>query len=176
MRCLRSGGIIGYPTEAVYGLGCDPFDPAAVARLLDIKARPVGMGLILIAATFEHLAPLLDTLPAAKRRRALATWPGPATWVWPAQPWVPRWLRGDHVGLAVRVTNHPVASALCAAWGGPLVSTSANLSGRPPARDALTVRRCLGASIDLLLHGTVDPGRRPTEIRDAQSGQILRAA
>ncbi|MGA7800564.1 MAG: Sua5/YciO/YrdC/YwlC family protein, partial [Gammaproteobacteria bacterium] len=96
VRCLRAGGVVGYPTEAVYGLGCDPFDHAAVARLLDIKSRPVSMGLILIAATFEHLAPLLEKLPTRMQQRALASWPGPVTWVWPARSWVPRWLRGDH--------------------------------------------------------------------------------
>ncbi len=174
MRCLRAGGVVGYPTEAVYGLGCDPFDHAAVARLLDIKSRPVSMGLILIAATFEHLAPLLEKLPTRMQQRALASWPGPVTWVWPARSWVPRWLRGDHAGLAVRVTDHPVAAALCSAWGGPLVSTSANRSGHPPTRSPLAVQQRLGADIDYLLHGPVGARREPTEIRDAASGRVLR--
>ncbi|MEJ2645757.1 MAG: L-threonylcarbamoyladenylate synthase [Gammaproteobacteria bacterium] len=174
VRCLRAGGVVAYPTEAVYGLGCDPFDHLAVTRLLDIKRRPVGMGLILVATDFQYLAPLVETLPDKLQRRVLASWPGPVTWIWPAQPWVPRWLRGDHAGLAVRVTDHPVAGALCRAWGGPLVSTSANRSGHPPARSALTVQQRLGSDVDWLLHGPVGASRRPTEIRDALSGRIVR--
>jgi L-threonylcarbamoyladenylate synthase len=172
---LRAGGVVAYPTEAVYGLGCDPLNEAAVLRLLAIKGRPLDKGLIVIASDMAQLAPFIETLTSEMRQRLDATWPGPVTWLLPARPHTPSWLRGRHASLAVRVTAHPLASALCEAFGGPLVSTSANPSGRPPARSPLQVRlRC--PSVDLILHGPTGDLKSPTPIRDAATGQTLRAA
>ena len=128
---LRRGGVIAYPTEAVWGLGCDPFDESAVLRLLAIKQRPVEKGLILIAATLEQLKPLIDVaaVPTDRLADVLSSWPGPYTWVMPATAQAPRWITGQHRGIAVRVSQHPTVVGLCQAYGGALVSTSANLSG-----------------------------------------------
>ena len=173
VRVLRAGGVIAYPTEAVYGLGCDPLNRQAVDRLLAIKQRPLSKGLILIASRFDQLAPFVQRLPDALRRRLDETWPGPVTWLLPANPATPRWLRGEHASLAVRVTAHPLAAALCDSFGGAIVSTSANPSGRPPARSALQVRlRCPG--VDLVMHGATGGLMRPTAIRDAITGRVLR--
>ena len=131
-RALRRGGIVAYPTEGVYGLGCDPADADAVGRLLGLKGRPAGKGLILIADRLDALIPWLAPLDDVTRARVVPSWPGPVTWLLPAAPHVPRAVRGDHDTLAVRVTAHPPAVALCAAWGGPLVSTSANRAGGEP--------------------------------------------
>ncbi len=174
VRVVRSGGLVAYPTEAVYGLGCDPRNEAAVRRLLALKRRPPHKGLILIAADFAQLAPFLQPLTSADHARLAATWPGPYTWLIPARSDTPRWLRGRHDTLAVRVTAHPLAAALCRTCGHPLVSTSANLSGHPPARGALAVRRQLGAAIDYLLPGSTGGAARPTEIRDLRSGRRVR--
>lgn len=173
-RIAQAGGLIAYPTEAVYGLGCDPRNEAAVRRLLALKRRPMHKGLILIAADFAQLAPFLQPLTAADHARLAATWPGPYTWLIPARPDTPRWLRGRHETLAVRVTAHPLAAALCRACGHPLVSTSANFSGRPPARSALAVRRQLGTAMDYLLPGPTGGAAQPTEIRDLRSGRRVR--
>jgi len=173
-RVVKTGGLIAYPTEAVYGLGCDPRNEAAVRRLLALKRRPVHKGLILIAADFAQLAPFLQPLTPADRVYLAATWPGPYTWLLPARPDTPHWLRGRHETLAVRVTAHPLAAALCRACGHPLVSTSANFSGRPPTRSALAVRRQLGTTIDYLLPGPTGGAARPTEIRDLRSGRRVR--
>lgn len=171
---LRRGAVIAYPTEAVYGLGCDPLDRTAVERLFAIKRRRADKGLILIASRFEQLAPLLQPPDPAIAARLAATWPGPVTWLIPAAPTTPAWLTGGRPKLAVRVTAHPLAAALCEAFGGPLVSTSANSSGRPAARSALqAMLRCPG--VDLVLHGALGGRDRPSEIRDAQSGATLRA-
>lgn len=173
-RVLRDGGVIAYPTEAVYGLGCDPLNRDAVQRILEIKQRPMSKGLILIASDFDQLRPFVSPLTDAIRSRIAVTWPGPVTWVMPAPPSTPVWLRGQHQSLAVRVTAHPLAAALCRAFGGPIVSTSANASGRPPARNALQARlRCPG--IDLVLNGPTGGAGRPTTIRDAVSGELFRA-
>ncbi|MGO4221252.1 Sua5/YciO/YrdC/YwlC family protein [Lysobacter sp. TAF61] len=174
---LHQGSVIAYPTEAVWGLGCDPFDEVAVMRLLAIKQRPVDKGLILIAGTLDQLDGLLDwqALPAPRRDAVLASWPGPNTWIVPTTARVPRWITGAHRGVAVRVSDHPTVIALCAAFGGPLVSTSANLSGEPPAhlRDGLDER--LLALLDGVTDGETGGLAAPTTIRDALSGAQLRA-
>ena len=176
LATLQGGGVVAYPTEAVWGLGCDPFDEAAVIRLLAIKQRPVDKGLILTAGELAQLDGLLDwdALPAGRRAAVLASWPGPHTWVVPATPRVPAWITGAHAGVAVRVSAHPAVVALCAAFGGPLVSTSANLSGQPPAfrRDALDPEML--ARIDATSDGETAGIAAPTAIRDARSGEVLR--
>ena len=174
IRCLERGELIAYPTEAVYGLGCDPLDRQAVARLLALKRRPVSKGLILIAADFQQLAPYIRPLPPQRMAPVLASWPGPHTWLLPASPAVPEWLRGAHSTLAVRVTAHPLAAALCRAWGGPLVSTSANRAGQPPATCALRVRCLFHPHLCCVLPGPTGGLERPTPIRDGRSGRQVR--
>jgi L-threonylcarbamoyladenylate synthase len=174
IRILGSGGVIAYPTEGVFGLGCNPWNQSAVNRLLAIKKRPLSKGLIIIAATLEQLHSFIEPLSESARARLEVTWPGPVTWVLPAQD-APPWLRGDHTTLAVRVTAHPIAAALCRVWGGPLVSTSANISTRPPARTALAVRHQLGRQVDAIVAGQTQGAKGPTEIRDLATEQIIRS-
>ena len=171
---IWSGGVIAYPTEAVFGLGCDPLNGPAVARILAIKQRAPAKGFILIATDIAQLEPFMQ-LDAAMRAQVLQTWPGPVTWVVPASAGVPGWLSGGRDTLAVRVTAHPVARALCEATGLALVSTSANLSGHSPLRSPPAVRRLLGDKVDYVVPGTVGTRKNPTEIRDARTGRILRA-
>jgi L-threonylcarbamoyladenylate synthase len=176
VRRLGAGGVIAYPTETVYGLGCDPFNATAVLKLLDLKRRNIDQGLILIAGDFAHLEPLLSPLAATIRDRVTRSWPGPVTWALPCLPETPLWLRGAHHSLAVRVTSHPLARALCEAWNGPLVSTSANRHGSPPATKALGVQMAFNGELDYILHGTVAGTGRPSEIRDGLTGRVLRGA
>lgn len=171
---LRRGGVIAYATESVFGLGCDPLNSTAVTRLLQIKDRPQAKGLILIAANWAQLRPLLQPLDKLTQDKIDASWPGAVTWVLPAQAWVPRWLRGRHNSLAVRIPAHAQARALCSAFGGPVVSTSANPSGRPAAKTSLRVRQYFGDKIDCVLPGTVGGAARPSEIRDAVTGWVVR--
>lgn len=172
-RVVGRGGVIAYPTEAVWGLGCNPWNPAAVARILDLKGRPASKGLIVIAATVAQLSPYVVFPSPEVRAQVVATWPGPVTWILPVTPGVPAWLRGGRGSLAVRVTAHPVAAALCR-LAGPLVSTSANPAGRSPARSVLAVHRYFGARIDYRVPGATGSRSRPTEIRDARTGLVLR--
>ncbi len=175
-RLLRQGGVIAYPTEAVWGLGCDPFNETAVRRLLAIKQRPVDKGLILIAGQLHLLRPLLelDALPASRLDDVLATWPGPHTWTLPASPRTPSWITGQHASLAVRVSAHPGVIALCEAFGGPVVSTSANLAGQPPARTREALAPELLVQLDGVMEGETGGLERPTQIRDAMTGQHYR--
>lgn len=166
--------MVAYPTEGVFGLGCDPQNAAAVLRVLAIKDRPVQKGLILIASDRAQLSAYVCPDPEMEQRIA-ATWPGPVTWLLPAGPLAHPWLTGGGNRLAVRVTDHPVAAALCRAFGAPIVSTSANLSGRPPAKSALAVRKWLRArGFDYLVPGGTGTQSGPTEIRDGRSGAVLR--
>ena len=173
-RLIGRGGILAYPTESVFGLGCDPLNESAVMRLLRLKQRDVRKGVILIADRYERLAPYVGRLPEARLAEVRSDWPGPFTWLMPAASWVPHWLTGDHPTLAMRVTDHPIAAALCREAGMPLVSTSANLSGRPPARTPLQARIRCGGEVDMIVHGRTGGLARSTTIRDALSGDTLR--
>lgn len=174
VRTLRAGGLVAYPTEAVFGLGCDPRNESALERLLELKRRPTDKGLILLAADAAQLSDWVEPLPEVAAARVRASWPGPVTWVMPARAGVSPLLRGAHASLAVRVTAHPLAAALARAFGGALVSTSANLSGEPPARDMETLRARFGDAVDYYLDGPLGGRDRPSEIRDALSGATLR--
>ncbi|UNK41856.1 Sua5/YciO/YrdC/YwlC family protein [Luteimonas sp. S4-F44] len=173
---LARGGVIAYPTEGVWGLGCDPFDAAAVQRVLEIKRRPVDKGVILIAGATTQLAGIVDwsALETSRQDAVHAVWPGPHTWIVPALPSVPAWLTGAHAGIAVRVSAHPGVVALCAAFGGPLVSTSANLSGEPAVHAATALDPRLLAQIDGVAAGETGGRREPSTIRDAATGRVLR--
>ncbi len=176
VRILRDGGIIAYPTEAVWGLGCDPYNPEAVRRLLEIKRRPEHKGLILAASSESQVSPLLEGLTEEQRARLAETWPGPNTWLLPdPEQRVPAWIKGQHTGVAVRVSAHPIVRALCDAFGGPLVSTSANTSSAPPAKSKLKVRTYFGDDIDFIVDGALGGLERPTTIRSLSDMTVVRA-
>lgn len=175
VEVVRAGGLVAYPTEAVFGIGCDPTSEAAIERLLELKHRPRDKGLILIAATIDQLENFLLPLTPAQMQRVEHTWPGPVTWLIPASSKAPVLVRGYHNTLAVRVTAHPVAAELCRRAGSALVSTSANPGGEPPAKSAAEVRRIFGNKLDFVLDAPVGEDKRPTEIRDAISGKVVRA-
>lgn len=175
-RIVLAGGVIAYPTEAVYGLGCLPDEAGAVARILDIKRRDPRKGLLLIAATLEQVEAHAFLPDGEMRRRVLDSWPGPVTWLLEARPGVPDLVTGGRARVGMRVTDHPVVQRLCARAGAALVSTSANVSGRPPLTDRLAVERQLGAAVDYVLPGALGGERRPTTILDATTGTVVREA
>lgn len=170
---LKTGKVIAYPTEAVYGLGCDPMNESSVIQLLDIKQRPIEKGLILISASLEQLEPylMLNTDILAK---IMPTWPGAVTWVIPAKAGVPKWLTGTHDTLAVRVTAHPVSKQLCEVYGGAIVSTSANATTEPAMRTAEQVMAAFADTDIFVLDGKVGDLAQETAIYDAVSGERLR--
>ncbi|MGY3903605.1 Sua5/YciO/YrdC/YwlC family protein [Aeromonas lusitana] len=176
VAALRADGVIAYATEAVFGLGCDPDSEAAVQRLLTIKQRPVEKGLILIAADIAQLQDYidLDQLSAEQLARVQASWPGPFTWIMPARATTPTWLTGRFDTLAVRVSGHPQVQALCRAYGKPLVSTSANLTGEEPARSTTEIGVQLARMLAYILPGEVGGQANPSEIKDARTGAIIR--
>ncbi len=174
VQCLRDGGIIAYPTEAVYGLGCDPKNEKAVRRLLALKDRPIEAGLILVADTFEHLQAFIKPVSNEQKERAMAAWPGPVTWLFPKAEDVPAWLAGEHETIAIRISAHPVCRALCAAFSGARGSTSANPGRVEPARSVAQVEQYFGSSLFGIVAGDLGDDNKPSEIRDLVSGRVLR--
>ena len=170
---LEDGGIIAYPTEAIYGIGCDPEDDDSLLELLWLKQRPPEKGLILIAADFNQLQDYIAPLPAEVLSKLLQSWPGPNTWLVPVKPDVSPLLTGGRDTLAVRVTDHPIAAALCREFGGPIVSTSANLTGLKPAKSAYQVRWQL-PEVDFVMTGACGGLQQPSTIRDALTGEVFR--
>jgi L-threonylcarbamoyladenylate synthase len=173
-RILRGGGVVAYPTEGVYGLGCLPDEFMAVSRVLDMKERDPALGLVLIATDLDQLHGWIE-LPG-KSPELKSSSDNPVTWIVPATDEVPYWIRGEHSGLAVRMTTHPVAAALCNATDSALVSTSANVHGRPPARSVFVLRRSFGALVDYIVPGKCGPASGPSEIRELSTGKVLRSA
>ena len=177
---LNSGGVIAYPTEAVYGLGCLPENIDAIQRLLAIKNRPVEKGLILIAASQQQLSPYVSSLSnrlwqklteAKKDSAARRT----TTWIVPAAKSVSRWIRGGRDTLAVRITQHTDARALCLACNSALISTSANESGLPPVESYTALSPALIHQVDYLLKGECGKDSAPSRIEDIMTGEIIRS-
>lgn len=173
-RALKAGKLLAYPTEGVFGLGCDPRDERAVRALLKLKGRPSAKGLILIAADLAQLEPYIVPPTPAQKALLDASWPGPVTWILPALPRTPAWLRGEHASLAARVTAHEASAALCRAFGGAIVSTSANPTDRPPAKTRLKARRYFRKAKLGYLPGATGGLNRPTPIYDLATGAKLR--
>lgn len=173
---LHQGQVVAYPTEGVFGVGCDPDKPAAIEKLLTIKQRPKEKGLILIAADFAQLAPYVDirSLDSERQEQIFASWPGPVTWVLPASDQTSSWVTGQFDTVAVRVSDHPLVVKLCQGFGKPLISTSANLSGQPSAMTADEVREQLGDKLAAILEGETGGRNKPSAILDGRSGKVLR--
>ncbi len=173
---LQNGEVIAYPTEAVFGVGCDPDNEAAVMALLALKKRPIEKGLILIAADMAQLENYVDLSQLNEDQLAVieASWPGPVTWVMPKKAGVLSCVTGQFDTLAVRVSDHPLVQALCGGFGKPITSTSANLSGLPPCRTDEEVHSQLGDQLNTIIKGETGGRLNPSEIRDAQTGHIFR--
>lgn len=177
LQALNAGGVIAYPTEAVYGLGCDPDNEAAVLSLLAIKQRSVEKGLILVAANYSQLLPYVDdkAIPPEKRYQIFSSWPGHISWILPASKTAPKWITGQYNSIAVRVSAHPVVHALCSAYGKPLVSTSANLSGLPAITKRIELEQSLGHKLSAIMPGELGGATQPSQIRNAVTGDIIRS-
>lgn len=171
---LRSGGVIAYPTESCFGLGCDPQSRLGVQRVLRIKGRPQRKGLIIIASARMQLKPYMAAITAEQSRQLDASWPGPHTWLVPAAAVCPKTLTGRHATIAVRVTAHRGAAKLCRDTNLALVSTSANRSGGKPAKTARECRRLFGSGARVI-DGLIGKRRKPSTIQDLATGRILRA-
>lgn len=170
---LRRSGLIAYPTESCYGLGCDPDNRTAVLRLLKLKQRPQRKGLIIIASRYRQVARYLQPLTPEEQQRLITAGAQAVTCLMPVRHSAPRWLRGSHDTLAVRFTVHPEAAALCRSLDMALVSTSANRSGQRPARTYAQCQRMFGRKV-WVLPGRVGRRKTPSTIRAWTDGKIVR--
>jgi L-threonylcarbamoyladenylate synthase len=170
---LKHGGLIAYPTESCYGLGCDPYNRQAVQRILKLKQRPQRKGLILIASRYDQVARFLQPLTPAEQTRLQSDGTKVVTYLMPVKPSCPRWLRGEHDTLAVRLTAHPFAKQLCRSAGNALVSTSANRSGQRPAKTRAECKRLFGKEV-WVLPGRVGKRKQPSTIQAWVGGRIIR--
>jgi len=171
---LRAGKVIAYPTEAVYGLGCDPANESAVRKLLTLKGRSESAGFVLIASEFSQLQAWVSDIDPSLKDRAMSSWPGPVTWLFPRAASVPDYVAGKHDTIAVRITAHEPSRALCEAFGSALVSSSANHTAARPARSAGEVEDYFGHYLAGILAGPLGGAEKPSEIRDLASGKIIR--
>lgn len=169
---LRSSGVIAYPTEGVFGLGCMPDDLQAVTKLLELKKRDADKGLILIASHAEQFDGWIDVPADKSLPEPDPTYP--ITWIVSPGPKVDPLLRGQHDGIAVRLTTNPVAHAICEAVGSPITSTSANLSGEPVASSQDELHQQFEACVDYVVPGECGPASGPSEIRIFETGKVLR--
>lgn len=173
LRALARGEVIAHPTEAVYGLAAAWDCPTAALRILELKQRPLSKGFIVIARAWEdvaHWVHLPTQLPADELD---GQEPHAISWLLPARSVTPDYLTGGSGRLAVRITRHVLSRALVGV-AGPLVSTSANPHGRPPARSALAVRRYFGDRLPLVVSAPLGQARRPSRIVDLASGAVVR--
>jgi L-threonylcarbamoyladenylate synthase len=177
-QALHRGEVIAYPTEAVYGLGCDPFNAQAMARIWQLKQRPASMGVILIAGEFAMLQPFMADISVDDMAQLHDSWPGAMTWVVPARAGTPDWLTGGRDTIALRWSSHPDVMSLCAAFGGALVSTSANRHGYAPSKDATDIAREFGGQAGFagIMKGTLGGQEKPTPIRELTTGIWIRQA
>jgi len=174
---LQQGGVVACPTEAVWGISCAADNPQAIHKVLELKQRPVKKGMIVAASTIEMLDGWVDwsQVPEDAKQRVMQTWPGPYTWVLPATEAVLPGVTGANLGkVAVRVTAHPVLKALIDAFGKPILSTSANLSGEPPVKSQQALSPALLDNVDIVVPGEVGGLENPTAIRDALTGHVIR--
>lgn len=174
VQLLKADGVIAYPTEGVFGLGCDPRSEIALQRLLAIKGRDADKGFILVASTINQLDAYIDYDALQSIVALEETWPGPVTWLLPTFPHHHPLLRGQFTTQAMRVSAHPVVQAICRAFDHPIVSTSANLSGKPSLMTAAAVEEELGEHIDVIVEGSLGGLKGPTEIRHGLTGEIIR--
>ena len=172
---LKSGKVISYPTEAVWGLGCDPYNEMAVNRLLALKNREVSKGLILVAANLDQISSLIEPLDEDQKTILKRSWPGPTTWLIPDRhDCYPSWIKGQHDSVAIRVSDHKLVRDLCLKFGGLIVSTSANVAGEPEIRERKKIEEVFGDSIDYVVGGELGDKHSTSEIRDIITGKRLR--
>jgi len=171
---LRAGHIIAYPTEAVFGLGCDPANESAVRRLLSLKGRRESAGFVLIASEFSQLQPWIANTGQSLLDKAMQTWPGPVTWLFPRAAGVPDFIAGKHETVAVRITAHRPSRELCTTFGAALISSSANPATARPARSASEVEEYFGSKIAGIHTGALGGAEQPSRILDLASDEILR--
>ncbi len=151
VRALRSGGVVAFPTDTLYGLGADVFNPAAVEAIFAIKERPLGLALPVLIDDWDQLERVAGNIPNAARALAERFWPGPLTLVVKKAARVSGRVTAGAPTVAVRIPGHPVPRAIARLLGGPITGTSANISGQPDPQDLDELRKQIGHKVDYVV-------------------------
>lgn len=171
-QIVRNGGVIAYPTDTVYGLGCDPYNIDAVEKINAIKQRPANKHFILLASSIEQIRPLIQLKKA--QEKLITDTDSPTSWVVDAAPYAPGWLVDDNNSLTVRISSHENIVHLCRILAHPLISTSANISGKKPADNAIKLHQYFHNKVDkILISNTKQPGK-PSKIIRLCDNHIIR--
>ncbi len=172
---FSSGGVLAYPTEGVFGLGCDPDNEAATLKICELKQREVAKGVILISDQFERVAKYVDqaAIPPEVLEKIFASWPGPVTWLLPKSDKAPKWVTGDHAMIAIRVSANKTVKHLCELFGSAMVSTSANLAGQPSAMTYQEVKSIFADTV-YCVEGETDGRTKPSDIFNSLTGEQVR--
>jgi len=173
-QALKQGKVIAYPTEAVWGLGADPFNEDAVREILSLKQRALEKGLILVAGSLEQLGTLKTTLNPHQQSQLLADRARPTTWLIEHHNLIPTWITGGHRNVAIRISQHPTVQALCQHIGGMIVSTSANPAGLPPAKNITEAKAYFGSRLTHYVAGEIGQSDAPSAIINLATGEQLR--
>ena len=169
---IRRGGVLAYPTDTIYGLGCDPGNRDAVERINRIKNRPLSKHFILLAGSIEQLDPLLDIDDLQQKKIMQAT--KPTSWIVKASRSAPAWLTDSDHQLTIRISQHPLVKRLCQRLGHAIISTSANPSGRHPAKNSLQIQQYFHSSVDKILASHTQLTARPSTIIRLSDNCIIR--
>lgn len=175
-KAIELGAVIAYSGDTIWGFGCHPLRSDSVAQILHIKRRSSNKGLILLASDIKFCLPYIShNLPAAKLALIQQQKSRPTTWLIPASRHCPSWLRGEFPTVAIRITNHPFIQALCEKIESPIVSTSANVTGKSPVRNSIQAHRLFADQLHTIVSG-YNPGTgRPSEIKSLETGNIIRS-
>ncbi len=177
---LKQGDVLAYPTEAVWGLGCDPRQEHAFQKILTLKQRPIEKGVILLSENIERVEPLLAELDLSMRQQVIESWRTSTfdqrayTWLLPINIEIPTWIYGNHDRVAIRVTQHALCKQLCRGLDDFLVSTSANPADLSPAINTAQIQQYFADQVTIL-SGQLGNSPEPSRIVDAVTGQVIRA-
>ena len=170
LEYLQSGETIAYPTEGVWGLGCDPSNTDAIKKLLNLKGRSKNKGLILIGSQFEQFKNFAYVEDF--KEKLMSKWPGPHTWLVPAKENLSDYIKGENEKVALRLTNHISVCRLCDSFGGPIVSTSANKEGHPTLNNPKEILESFPEV--KCLKGDLGGLARPSTIQDVITDMVIR--
>ena len=165
--------VFAYPTEGVWGLGCNPFSEKAVKKLINLKKRPKNKGIIVLAGSLQQLLPFTQHLSDKLKKRMNSKWPGPHTWLVPSSPDIPKWLIGPTGLVALRLSDHKTVIELTESLNMPICSSSANISGQEPAKNSDEIRTFFGNKV-LIIEGELGGLKKPTPVQNLESKEWLR--
>ena len=165
--------VFAYPTEGVWGLGCNPFSEKAVNKLINLKKRPKNKGIIVLAGSLQQLLPFTQHLSEKLKKRMNSKWPGPHTWLVPSSSETPKWLLGPTGLLALRLSNHKTVKELTKSLNMPICSTSEKISRKKPAKDSEEIRTFCYDKVHRI-EGKLDSLKKPTPVQNLESKEWLR--